>query len=64
MTPHGHEEKNMMLNIPYREAVGSILYAAITVRHEIAFIAGKIARFCENPGPIHCKAEKRVINNV
>ncbi len=54
----------MMLNIPYQEAVGSILYAAITVRPEISFIAGKIARFCENPGPIHRKAEKRVINNV
>lgn len=32
-----------MSNIPYREAVGSIMYAAITVRIDIAFIANQLA---------------------
>jgi hypothetical protein len=37
------------------------MYAAITVRPDIAFIAGQLARFCENPGPTHWKAAKRVL---
>ncbi len=61
MSPQEQDEKDMMSNIPYREAVGSIMYAAITVRPDIAFIAGQLAIFCENPGPTHWKAAKRVL---
>jgi hypothetical protein len=50
-----------MSNVPYREAVGSIMYAAITVRPDIAFIAGQLAKFCEKPGPTHWKPAKRVV---
>lgn len=42
-----------MSNIPCREAVGSIMYAAITVRIDIAFIANQLAQHCQNPGLEH-----------
>jgi hypothetical protein len=61
MSPQEQEEREIMSNVPYREAVGSIMYAAITVRPDIAFIAGQLAKFCENPGPTHWKAAKRVL---
>ena len=50
-----------MATIPYREAVGSIMYAAITVRLDIAFIANQLAQHCQNPGMDHWKAAKRVL---
>jgi hypothetical protein len=55
------EEKEEMACLPYREAVGSIMYAAITARPDIAFIAGQLAQHCENPGLSHWKSAKRVL---
>jgi hypothetical protein len=54
-------EVDAMTNIPYREVVGSIMYAAITVRLDIAFIANQLAQHCQNPGMDHWKAAKRVL---
>lgn len=50
-----------MNNIPYREDVGSIMYAAITVRIDIAFITNQLAQHCQNPGLEHWEAVKRVL---
>jgi hypothetical protein len=47
MSPQEQDENEIMSIIPYRESVGRIMYAAITVRPDIAFIAGQLARFCE-----------------
>ena len=61
LSPSNQEEKDEMACIPYREAVGSIMYAAITARPDIAFIAGQLAQHCENPGLSHWKSAKRVL---
>jgi hypothetical protein len=50
-----------MADIPYREVVGCIMYAALTVRIDIAFIAGQLAQHCQNPGMDHWKAAQRVL---
>ena len=61
MGPSNQEEREIMKKFPYREAVGSIMYAAITLRPDISFIAGQLAQHCENPGPKHWNAAKRAL---
>lgn len=61
MSPKYQDEREMMKKFPYREAVGSIMYAAITFRPDISFVAGQLAQHCENPGLKHWKAAKRVL---
>lgn len=45
---------------PYREAIGSLMYAAVVSRPDIAFIVAKLAKFVDNPTPEHWTAAKRV----
>ena len=49
-----------MAGRPYREAVGSLMYAAIGTRPDISFAVNQVARFCDNPGPPHWEAVKRI----
>ena len=49
-----------MRNIPYREAVGSLMYAAMGTRPDIAFAVSTVAQFSENPGWVHWEAVKRI----
>lgn len=37
----------------YRSLIGSILYAAIITRPDIAYAASKLSQFLENPSPLH-----------
>jgi hypothetical protein len=50
--------------VPYREAVGSLIYAALRMRLDIAYIVTHLARFTENPGKAHWEAVKWVIHYV
>ncbi|THH01090.1 hypothetical protein EW026_g1530 [Hermanssonia centrifuga] len=49
-----------MKKIPYREAIGSLMYAAVGTRPDIAFAVSTLAQFSENPGWVHWEAVKRV----
>jgi hypothetical protein len=49
-----------MKNVPYREAVGSLMYAAMGTRPDIAFATSTVAQFLENPGWPHWGAVKRI----
>lgn len=61
LSPTSRGESDLMKTLPYREAVGGLLYAAITLRPDIAFVTSRLAQYCENPGVQHWKAAKRVI---
>ncbi len=50
-----------MKDVPYREAVGCLLYIAITVRPDIAWAVTNVARHCNNPGPRHWDAVMRIM---
>ena len=48
-----------MKNIPYASAVGSLMYAQVCTRPDIAFAVGTLGQ--SNPGIDHWKAAKKVI---
>jgi hypothetical protein len=58
--PQTLEQAAEMRRIPYREAVGSILYLAVATRPDIAFPTGILSQFMENPGRVHWEGVKRI----
>ena len=61
MAPQNDEEIALMKSIPYINAVGSLMYLAISSRPDIAYSVGVLARFNSNPGPLHWKAVKHLL---
>jgi len=45
----------------YQKKIGSLLYAAVTTRPDIAFATSRLARFMMNPSPEHQAAADRVL---
>jgi hypothetical protein len=45
----------------YQRKVGSILYAAVITRPDVAFAAARLARFNANPGPQHHAAADQAL---
>jgi hypothetical protein len=50
-----------MKSIPYASIVGSLMYAQVCTRPDIAFITGLLGRFQTNPGLKHWEAIKKVL---
>jgi hypothetical protein len=50
----------LMRDVPYREAVGTLNWAALATRPNITFAVATVARFAANPGPVHWEAVKRI----
>lgn len=49
------------MEFPFREAVGSLMFAAICTRPDISFAVGQVAQFCNNPSRVHWEATKRIL---
>lgn len=49
-----------MRNIPYREAVGALMYAMLGTRPDISFAVTTVSKFSSNPGMAHWEAVKRI----
>ena len=47
--------------VTYQSIVGSLLYAAITTRPDIAQAVGVVSKFCANPTQSHLTAAKRIL---
>lgn len=58
--PNTVVDRNYMENIPYQEAVGSLMYAAQVSRPDICFALSVVSRFNHNPSKIHWQAVKRI----
>ncbi|XP_070008335.1 secreted RxLR effector protein 161-like [Nicotiana tabacum] len=54
-------EKEQMKDIPYASLVGSLMYAHVCTRPDIAFAVEMLGRYQSNPGLDHWKAGKRVL---
>jgi hypothetical protein len=58
--PSTAAEFTAMHDVPYREAVGTLNWAALAMRPDIAYTVAMVARFGANPGPTHWEAVKRI----
>lgn len=58
--PESAAEVARMRRVPYREAVGSLMYAAMGTRPDIVFAVSTLAQYNDNPGMPHWDAVKRV----
>jgi len=54
------EDIAYMDQVPYLNAVGALMYLAVTTRPDIAFTVGTLARFSSKPGVGHWKAVKHL----
>ena len=54
-------EREQMKNIPYASAIGSIIYAQVCTRPNIAFALKMLGRYQSNPGMNHWRAAKKVL---
>ena len=52
-SPTSKKEKEEMNNVPYSFAVGSLMYAMICTRPNIAYVVGVVSRFLTNSGKEH-----------
>jgi hypothetical protein len=59
-SPATTEETARMRNIPYHEAVGSLMYASLGTRPDITYAVQTVSRFTKNPGAAHWEAVKRI----
>jgi hypothetical protein len=59
--PKTEKEKSKMEHVPFREAVGSLMYLAVSTRPDIATAISIVSRYLENPGPEHWNAVKRIM---
>ena len=61
MCPTTNEEKEGMNKIPSSSAVGSLMYAMVCTRPNIAYAVGVVSRFLENHGKEHREAVKWIL---
>jgi hypothetical protein len=58
--PKTHEEEEDMSRVPYASAVGSLMYAMVCTRPDIAHALGVLSRYMSKPGKEHWTTVKRV----
>ncbi|PRQ34200.1 putative RNA-directed DNA polymerase [Rosa chinensis] len=59
--PKNELEKEDMKTKPYSRLVGSLIYAQVCTRPDLAYAVGMLARFQSNPGHEHWIAGKKVL---
>ena len=59
--PMSDEDKDKLDKLPYASAVGSLMYAMIATRPDIAFAVGVVSRYMSNPGKKHWEAVKGIM---
>ena len=64
MGPKTPEEKKKMSNVPYSNAVGSLMYATMCTRPNIYYAVGMVNCYQANPGMMHWKEIKRILRHL
>ena len=60
--PSTASETAAMSKVLYRAAIGSMMYAAMCMRPDIAFSVNRMAQFSVNPGQAHWSAVKHILS--
>ncbi|RVW64762.1 Retrovirus-related Pol polyprotein from transposon TNT 1-94 [Vitis vinifera] len=53
-----------MSNVPYSNAVGSLMYATMCTRPNIYYAVGMVNCYQANPGMMHWKEIKRILRHL
>jgi hypothetical protein len=61
LCPTTDDEIEYVKKFPYLVAIGSLMYAAMGTRPDIAFAVAHLSQFSSNPGPAHWSAAQRVV---
>ena len=61
ISPKTPEERNRMSSIPYASAVGSIMYAMLCTRPDVAYALGIVSRFQADLREDHQKAVEKIL---
>ena len=61
MSPSTEEDRAMMEKVPYASAIGSLMYAMVCTRPDIAYAVGKTSRYLANLGKQHWEAVKWIL---
>jgi hypothetical protein len=59
--PKSKFERDRMQAVPYASAVGSLQYAQVCTRPDLAFVTGLLGRYQSNPGMEHWNLVKKVL---
>ncbi|KAJ4720895.1 Retrovirus-related Pol polyprotein from transposon TNT 1-94 [Melia azedarach] len=60
-SPKSEDKEQMMAKIPYAHAVGSLMYAMVYSRPDLAQPVSVVSRFMGNPGKEHWQAVKWIL---
>jgi hypothetical protein len=61
MCPDSDAARSEMTLIPYRKVIGTLIYASVATRPDIAYAVSEVARFMSDPGPLHWRAVKHLL---
>ena len=61
MCPSTKERRDDMTAVPYSSVVGSLMYAMVYIRPDIAYAVGIISRYLSSPGKEHWEVVKWVL---
>ncbi|KAE8694615.1 putative pentatricopeptide repeat-containing protein [Hibiscus syriacus] len=64
MSPSSEEERMEMSRVLYTSAVGSLMFAMICTRPDIAQAVGVVSRYMANPGKEHWNTVKRILRYI
>ena len=59
-SPSSPSDMDRMRKVPYREAIGSLMYASVATRPDISFAVSMLSQFLDNPGDAHWIGVKRI----
>uniref|UniRef100_A0AAV1T0Y1 Reverse transcriptase Ty1/copia-type domain-containing protein n=1 Tax=Peronospora matthiolae TaxID=2874970 RepID=A0AAV1T0Y1_9STRA len=64
MCADGCKHAETMANVPYRNAIGCLMYLMVGTRPDIAVAVGVLSQFAAEPCPTHWQALKRVFRYI
>jgi hypothetical protein len=63
-SPRNQYEIDQMKLVPYASAVGSLMYAQLCTRPDLAFVTGMLCRYQKNPGVSHWNRIKKALRYI
>jgi hypothetical protein len=63
-SPRNQYEIDQMKSVPYALAVGSLIYAQVCTRLDLAFVIGMLVRYQKNPGVSHWNGIKKALRYI